>query len=65
MAGDGVRRQVGLRPGAGGDRRRRTGVPASIFRWFSASYAGISANTSAWNTGIGSRLPVLMLMVAA
>ena len=36
----------------------------SFFPWFSVSYAGASASASAWNTGIGAWLPVLMLVVA-
>jgi hypothetical protein len=37
----------------------------SFFPWFSVSFAGESASASAWNTGIGAWLPVLMLVAAA
>jgi hypothetical protein len=36
----------------------------SFFPWYSVSYAGFGESISAWNTGIGAWLPVLMLMAA-
>ncbi len=37
----------------------------SFFPWYSVSYAGFGESISAWNTGIGAWLPILMLMAAA
>jgi hypothetical protein len=37
----------------------------SFFPWYSVEFAGIGGGSlSAWNTGIGAWLPVLLLMVA-
>jgi hypothetical protein len=35
----------------------------SFFPWYSTDIAGDGGSASAWNTGIGAWLPVLMLMV--
>lgn len=37
----------------------------SFFPWYSVSYGGFGGSLSAWNTGIGAWLPVLMLLAAA
>jgi hypothetical protein len=37
----------------------------SFFPWYSVSVAGFGESISAWNTGIGAWLPVLMLMASA
>jgi hypothetical protein len=37
----------------------------SFFPWYSVEVAGFGESVSAWNTGIGAWLPVLMLVAAA